>query len=73
MKASDDNHSDTRWAVYENLDLGHPDAGRLVFLAIGPRNTLKSRPICAPDGPYGFGWRYGFLGWANLETGLVEE
>ena len=73
MKASGSNYSDTRWAVYENLDLGHPDAGQLVFLPIGPHNTFKSRPASPPDSPYGFGWRYCFIGWANLETGLIEE
>lgn len=63
-----------RWAVYENHDLGHPDMGRLAALKIGPGCTFQHPPKVSPDrDDVGPGWRYLFVGWANLSTGKVER
>ena len=72
MKSSPYNHPDTKWAAYQNHDLGSRNIGHLQFLAIGPQNTFKEAPARAPDGPSGLGWRYVYVGWINLETGKVE-
>lgn len=74
MKSSPHNFSDTRWAAYQNHDLGHRDIGHLQFLAVGPQNTVKEAPKPRlPDYPDRINWRYQFVGFVNLETGLIEE
>ena len=45
--------------VFQNVDLGHHDMGRRVFIPLGP--TEQALPIGkahAPDGHHGLGWRY---------------
>lgn len=64
---------ETRWACYENHDLGHPDAGNLRFLAVGPDCTLKEAPPGYPDTHLGIGWRYRHIGWVDLAQGTVTE
>ena len=41
MRRSPCTFADTRWAAFQNHDLGHPDLGHLQFLAVGPQNTFK--------------------------------
>lgn len=54
IRSSPYNFPDTRWAVYQNHDLGHPELGRLTFLAVGPRNTCKTAPERMPDTAQGY-------------------
>jgi hypothetical protein len=49
MKSSSYNFPGTRWAAYENHDLGHWALGHLKFLAVGPQNTFKTAPTRLPD------------------------
>lgn len=73
MRQSPYNHSDTRWAAYQNHDLGSPSVGQLLFLAIGPQNTFKEAPGRMPDSHLGTGWRYQHVGWVNLDEGKIVE
>lgn len=63
----------TRWAAYQNVELGHPGLGHLQFLAIGPGCTFHEAPKRMPDTKTAINWRYWFCGWVNLETGQIEE
>lgn len=68
------NREGTRWAAYQNQDLGHPELGHLRFLAIGPHNTLQLAPPRYPETPYfAPSWRYVFVGWVNLATGDITS
>jgi hypothetical protein len=61
-----------RWAAYQNMDLGHPHCGDLRFLVIGEGRTFHTAPPRYPDHPeLGLGWRYSFIGWVDLEKGVV--
>jgi len=72
MRSSAGNLPGTRWAVYQNHDIGHRDLGHLQFIAVGPQNTLKEATERAPDTQAcGMGWRYLHVGWVNLETGAI--
>lgn len=62
-----------KWAVYENQDMGHSQAGHLQFLKVGKRCTFKVAPERMPDTERGLGWRYVFIGFVNLKTGKVQE
>jgi len=73
MKTSPYNHEDTRWAVYQNMALDSVNVGHMQFLAVGSQNTFKEPPGRIPDSPAGLGWRYGFIGWVDLESGVVEK
>lgn len=73
MKGSPYNYDDTRWAAYQNQAMDSSSAGHLQFLAVGPKNTLKEAPEQAPDTQHGTGWKYRFVGWVDLETGVVDE
>ena len=66
-------HPGTTWAAYQNHDMGHPNIGRLQFLAVGPSCTFKTPPRNSPDTPSGLGWRYLHVGTVNLATGEIEE
>lgn len=59
-------------AVYQNKVLDSSDAGRLIFLIVGPTRTLKEPPKRAPDGPYGPGWQYLLLGLLDLNTNRLK-
>lgn len=61
------------WAVYRNEDMGHPDLGRLTFLAYGEGKTFKTPPVSYPSdaGDIGPGWRYMLKG-VMTETELTE-
>jgi hypothetical protein len=57
----------TRWlgrgdavGVFENVDLGHYDMGRLVFIPLDAegQGRVTVGKTQAPDGAHGFGWRY---------------
>lgn len=58
----------TKWAAFQNHDLGSREIGHLKFMAVGPNNTVK-----AIDRPSLGDWRYRFAGWVNLETGSIQE
>ena len=60
------------WAVYQNMDMGHPDLGRLQFLQYGEGCTHVTPPSRCPDTHVGSGWRYCYIGLVHLETGTVE-
>ena len=62
----------TRWAAYQNADLGHPDCGRLQFLMVGDGCTFANAPERAPDTrDCGLGWRYVHVGFVDLDNGTV--
>jgi hypothetical protein len=63
----------TRWAAYQNMDLGSSNAGHTQYLAVGPNNTHKTPPSQMPDTSAGLGWRYKFIGYVNIETGEVTN
>jgi hypothetical protein len=71
MRSSPYNFPDTRWAAYQNHDLGHYDIGHLKFLAVGPQNTFKETPPRMPDTQSTIGWRYVFVGFVDLPTGAI--
>lgn len=71
MKNSRYNHPSTKWAAYQNHDLGHRDCGHLKFLAVGPENTCPEAPNRMPDGPTEVNWRYVLVGYVDLRTGDI--
>jgi len=73
MRKSPYNFNDSRWAIYQNQALDSAACGHLRFLAVGPRNTYHEPPDRLPDTPQEIGWKYGFVGWVDLETGEVQE
>ncbi len=73
MKNSPANHPGTRWAVYQNHDLGHPHLGHLRFLAVGPHNTVQEAPQRHPDIPGEICWRYLLVGYVNLRKGTIDS
>ena len=73
MKSSSCNFADTRWAAFENHDLGHWALGHLKFLAVGPQNTLKTAPARMPDTVGEINWRYVHVGFVDLSTGEIVE
>lgn len=60
------------WAAYQNHDLSSVNAGHLTFLRFGEGCTFKEPPKNAPDGSYGLGWRYVFVGTVDVETGSIK-
>ena len=72
MRGSFSNYSSTRWAAYENPVLASFDLGLTVCLAVGPQNDYNKPPLRAPYSPCGPDDEFLFVGWVNLETGLVE-
>jgi len=36
-------------AVYKNVDLGHPELGRVAFMRVGGKATIKTAPQRMPD------------------------
>jgi hypothetical protein len=73
MRQSPLHFDSTRWAAYENQALDSASVGHLQFLAIGPRNTFQEPPERLPDTPQTIGWKYGFVGWVDLESGEITE
>lgn len=72
MRTSPYNFPDTKWAAYQNRDIGHGNLGHLRFIAVGPQNTIKEAPRGRlPDFPDELNWRYIFVGWADLASGAV--
>ena len=67
------NFPDTRWAAFQNHDLGHQHLGHLQFLAVGPRNTFKQAPARMPDTATRLNWRYVHVGFVNLATGEITD
>lgn len=61
-----------RWAVYVCDVLDSAELGMRRFLLIGPTCTFKEPPHRMPDTPRYIGWKYGFVGWANLETREID-
>lgn len=60
-----------RWAVYENVELGHRNMGHVIVLCVGLNRTFTYPPRKAPDGNYGLGWRYGFKGFLDPATNSI--
>jgi len=58
----------TKWAAFQNHDLGSREIGHLKFMAVGPNNTIKTIDCPSPTD-----WRYRFVGWVSLETGSIQE
>jgi hypothetical protein len=73
MKSNSCNFAGTRWAVYENHDLGHRGLGHLKFLAVGPQNTLKTAPARMPDTEGEINWRYVHVGFVDLVSGEIVD
>lgn len=64
----------TKWAAYQNMDLGHSHLGHLRFLATGPGHTFPVPPERHPDIPEEVPlWRYRLVGFVNLKTGEIES
>ncbi|HWX22419.1 MAG TPA: hypothetical protein VN578_21165 [Candidatus Binatia bacterium] len=73
MRSSRANFPGTRWAAYENHELGHWALGHLKFLAVGPQNTFKDAPARMPDTERELNWRYVHIGFVDLATGSIFE
>jgi hypothetical protein len=75
MRSSAFTFPDTKWAAYQNHDLGHRQLGHLRFLAVGPQNTIKETPKPRlPDFSNEINWRYQFVGYVDLKSGeIVDE
>ena len=71
MRESPYNFPDTRWAAYQNMDIGHADLGHLKFLAVVPKNTCKTAPERLPDMPDAINWRYLHVCFVDLRSGGV--
>ncbi len=66
-------YPEARWAAYQNHAMDSAGLGHLRCMAIGPECTFKEAPERHPDTQEVIGWRYLFVGWADLETGMVVE
>jgi hypothetical protein len=73
MVAFCNDYADTRWAAYQNVAMDSAGLGELRFIAIGPNCTVQEAPERHPDTAQVIGWRYYFVGWVDLEKGLVVE
>ena len=74
MRTSPYNFDDTKWAAYQNHAMDSMECGHLKFLACGPQNTLKEvKGDRMPDFANAINWRYQFVGYVNLETGLIDQ
>lgn len=61
------------WAAYENVAMDSSNMGHLQFLRVGEDCTFKKPPEKYPaDTPAGMGWRYAFVGFVDLEKGIVN-
>lgn len=60
------------WAAYENQAMDSGLHGHLQFLQVGPGRTHETAPEQLPDGPYGPGWKYRYVGTVDLVTGAVQ-
>jgi hypothetical protein len=66
----------TKWAAYQNVALDSGHAGHIQFLHVGEGRTFtdETLPEAFPfDNEWGMGWRYRFIGWANLDTRGIER
>lgn len=59
------------WAAYENQDLGSDMVGHLLFLPYGPGKSFLFAPDRLPDTEKDINWRYGLVGYVDLESGKV--
>lgn len=73
MKRSRCNLKDTKWVAFQNHVMDSEAFGHIIFLAIGPENMIKDVPKHLPDSEHGMGWKYRFVGYINLKTGLIEK
>lgn len=71
MRGAIEKHEGTRYAAYQNHDLGHHYLGHLKFMAIGKDWTFQHPPRFMPDTPTEINWRYIFVGWLDPEKGVV--
>ena len=67
MRMKSKNWPDCRWAVTQCVELGSPNGGHLMFIAVGPGRDIS----CITNPRLGH-WSYYFVGWANLETGKIQ-
>lgn len=64
----------TRWAAYQNVALDSRNCGHVQFLHVGNGCTFAEPPAQYPlDNEHGMGWRYRFIGYVDLATGLVVK
>jgi hypothetical protein len=61
------------WAAYRNEAMDSAELGMMIFLEVGEGCTYETPPKQAPDGSWGMGWKYLYLGMVNLETGEIEK
>jgi len=66
-------HEGTRWAAYENKALDSATLGDLRFLKVGKDCTFKEPPARYPDTVHGTGWRHVFVGYVDLEKGIIDD
>jgi hypothetical protein len=59
---------DCKWAAFQCVDLSSLNIGHLQFLAIGPGRGVSC--VTQLKGPH---WSYYFVGFVNLDTGLIES
>ena len=59
------------WAVYQNQDLNSFAVEVCMFLNWGPNCANKTAPRVMPDGDWGPGWRYVYIGEVDLEKGEI--
>ena len=63
-----------RWAAYQNHDMSSRNLGHVQFLKYGKDCAFKQPPKTYPDTHACVGgWRYVFVGFVNLQTGVIEE
>lgn len=62
------------WAAYQNVAFDSAAFGQLQFLRVGVGCTYVVPPPAYPtDTLMGLGWRYRFIGYVDLATGVVQR
>lgn len=63
----------TKWAAYQNVAMDSSLLGHFQFLMVGEGCTFAERPEKMPDTAFDLGWKYKFVGFVDLEAGVVKE
>jgi hypothetical protein len=61
------------WAVFQGQALDSVTAGQLRFLKVGAGCTYEAAPERMPDTKDEIGWKFGHVGYVDLETGLIVD